>query len=215
MQKQQYLVFKAAAILTCSGRQCGKHLTDHQVQWCLGLEKSAMSTAQSTAIPGSLLAPDVLTPGRPTQLWVHGPLEIVTYPYHTNHLSSLTVTWCANHTVMSISVSVTFPHDTPTHSFLCLFLPHIYLAGQPACWDIPYIRIACQIKLYHCCPARRFCILCWPASHRLYTSSRMVATPGDSILSSLASQAASFNFTKPQNGSLQAQSWGSMFWSDF
>lgn len=36
-----------------------------------------------------------------------------------------------------------------------------------------------------------------------------------SNLSSLASRAASFNFVKPQNGSLQAQSWDSKFWSDF
>lgn len=78
-----------------------------------------MSTAhiQSTETPGSLLTPGVLTPGRPTQLWVHGPLEIVTHPYHINDLSSLTVAWCANHTVMSTSISVTFPHDASTHFF--------------------------------------------------------------------------------------------------
>lgn len=123
-----------------------------------------MSTAQFTVTPGSLLPLAVLTPRGPTR-WVHGLLEVVTPPYHINHLSRLTVTWRANHTVTSTSVSVTFPHDASTHSFLSLLPPPIYLAGQPACWDLPSIYVACQIKVYQCFPARRFCILCWPASH--------------------------------------------------
>lgn len=164
VQKQQDGVLKAAAFLISDGRQPGKCLTDHQVRGCLVLDSQLC------------LQPNSLWPQAACCLWLclHQDDQLAEYTgcsrlslirITINHLSPLTVTWRANHTVTSTSVSVTFPHDASTHSFLSLFPPSIYLAGQPACWDLPSIYIACQIKVYQCFPARRFCVLCWPASH--------------------------------------------------
>lgn len=71
----------------------------------------------------------MLIPGRPTQSWVRGPLELVPHLYHINALTLPRVPWCANHMVISTSMSVTFPHDASTRLFLYLFSPPTYLAG--------------------------------------------------------------------------------------
>lgn len=90
---------------------------------CLWL--SAMSTAQSTE---NLRQLDIPTPA---QLWVCGPLDIVTHAYHINYLLSLTVPWCANHPVMSISVPITSPHDPFTP--LSASCSHLF-SGAASLW---------------------------------------------------------------------------------
>lgn len=124
-------------------------------------------------------------------------------------LPSLTVSCCANHTNEHLHLCYFLPG-----CFLYLFPPPIYLTGQPVCWDITLIYIACQVKIYYCFPARRFCVFML-FSLRLCRCSCMMAAPGGNNLSSSVNQAASFNFIKPWNISLQAQSWYSKFWGDF
>lgn len=173
-----------------------------------------MSTAQFTVTPGSLLPLAVLTPRGPTR-WVHGLLEVVTHPYHINHLSRLTVTWHANHTVTSTSVSVTFPHDASTHSFLSLTSSHLFSRAASLLGSTFYLHSLPDQSIPVLSSKEVLYFMLASQSHRLCTCSCVMATPGGSNLSSPVSQTASLNFIQPQNGSLQARGWDSKFWSDF